>query len=218
MDGERWTGTFESPSVHRSPHNLCLPSGLGRIFFLFSKGRRGRLGRKSSDESPHLEARPIPLGDLLHLVADEVAQRPSHALTFAVVPPGVRVQTDPALLCTALLNLIDNAMKYSPNGGAIEVGVETGRDQVVVSVRDQGLGLAPQDREWVFEKYFRVTHDGRVRGFGLGLFLVRRIIGMHGGTVTVDSTLGVGSTFFVRLPLATAEMSELVAGNKAPQR
>jgi two-component system phosphate regulon sensor histidine kinase PhoR len=99
-------------------------------------------------------------------------------------------------------NLVDNAIKYTPDGGA--VAVSTGRDGMyaTIAVRDTGIGLSVEDRDRVFEEFYRVrseqTHG--ITGTGLGLSLVKRLVEQHQGSIVVDSEPGKGSTFTVRLP------------------
>jgi signal transduction histidine kinase len=121
-------------------------------------------------------------------------------LKFARKFPVVR--GDEQRLRQLLDNLISNAIKYSPDGGMIEVGGTYDSSTVTVYVRDQGVGLSEQDQERVFERFFRV--DGalsrRTQGTGLGLFLARSIVEAHGGTMRLESEPGHGSTFYFTLP------------------
>ncbi|MFN3684437.1 MAG: sensor histidine kinase, partial [Fimbriimonadaceae bacterium] len=98
-------------------------------------------------------------------------------------------------------NLVDNAIKYS-NDGAILVRLEDQGEDAVLSVSDQGIGIPSEHLERIFERFYRVD-KGRSRskgGTGLGLSIVKHIVEAHGGKVTVQSRLGEGSTFTVRLP------------------
>jgi signal transduction histidine kinase len=103
----------------------------------------------------------------------------------------------------ALANLLDNAVKYSPENTTITVRLDRRGDEVVISVADRGIGIPPEERERVFDRFHRVgtglVHD--VKGSGLGLSLVQHIVSAHGGRVTLDSEVGVGSTFSVHLPI-----------------
>jgi len=113
------------------------------------------------------------------------------------------IQGDFERLREVLTNLIGNAIKYSPDGGRIEVGGQSGPDNTALFyVRDQGIGIPPAEQEKIFDRFYRV--DNRLArqapGTGLGLFLVRAVIEAHGGRVWVESTPGQGSTFWVELP------------------
>jgi signal transduction histidine kinase len=104
-----------------------------------------------------------------------------------------------------LVSLVDNALKFSPQGGEVTVEVARGASEAVVSVRDAGLGIPPEKQARLFERYYR-AHEGDPRdrgGFGLGLDLAREIVSRHGGRVWFESAAGTGSTFHFSLPLAT---------------
>jgi signal transduction histidine kinase len=106
-------------------------------------------------------------------------------------------------------NLVSNAIKFSPHGGKITVTVSEERTAAstvaVVAVADQGLGIPPEDQDAIFARFRRGSNATDLPGSGVGLWSVRRIIEQHGGTLTVDSHLGVGSMFTLRLPLATGD-------------
>ena len=101
-----------------------------------------------------------------------------------------------------LLNLLSNALKFTPEGGRIDVGARLDDDLAEVSVADTGIGIAPADQEAVFEEFRHVgTADKKAEGTGLGLALSRKFIELHGGRIWVKSQLGVGSTLAFSLPL-----------------
>lgn len=116
---------------------------------------------------------------------------------------GIEITADPEKLTEVLLNLLDNALKYTEDGGTVEVTVESGGGMAVIRVSDTGLGIPPADLERIFERFYRVdrARSRALGGTGLGLSIVKHIVDAHGGTVAVDSRLGRGSTFTVRLPL-----------------
>jgi two-component system sensor histidine kinase VicK len=100
-------------------------------------------------------------------------------------------------------NLLSNAIKYSPEGGVVRVHVGTQDGRAVFSVSDSGLGIPPEDRDRVFDKFFRgAAKETTVGGTGLGLAVAREIVTTHGGSIAVDSSVGHGSTFTFELPLA----------------
>jgi len=114
------------------------------------------------------------------------------------------INGDTEALTCAVRNLLDNAMKYSPDSRTIWLGAESGNEQLTISVRDRGVGISDQDRHRIFEKFYRV--DGRisqkVKGVGLGLSLVKHIVTAHGGDVECTSCSGKGSTFTIHLPVS----------------
>ncbi|WP_026550359.1 ATP-binding protein [Arthrobacter sp. Br18] len=112
------------------------------------------------------------------------------------------VYGDPDLLMTAFRNLIDNAIRYSPEGTRVGVGLRSRDGLVQVSVTDQGAGITPEEQERIFERFYRIdaARSRQTGGTGLGLSIVKHVVSNHGGEVTVWSQAGQGSTFTVRLP------------------
>jgi signal transduction histidine kinase len=97
-------------------------------------------------------------------------------------------------------NLIDNALKYTPSGGRVDVEVTQDGGRALLRVRDNGAGINPDELPRIWDRLFRGDASRTERGLGLGLSLVRAIVNAHGGTVDVESALGKGSTFTVALP------------------
>lgn len=118
------------------------------------------------------------------------------------------INADPNMLERALTNLVDNAIKYTPNGGKIEVGVRRDGGQVVLSVTDTGYGISPENQKHLFERHVRIPRKEhkRVKGSGLGLFIVRSVAQRHGGRAWVESVEGKGSTFYMSIPLDGANL------------
>jgi two-component system sensor histidine kinase BaeS len=109
---------------------------------------------------------------------------------------------DPTALRRALLNLVENAVKYTLAGGKVEIGLRRGDGVAEITVADTGLGIEPADLERIFEPFVRLD-TARARdtgGAGLGLAIARSIVVAHGGTITVESRPGSGSRFVIRLP------------------
>ncbi len=145
---------------------------------------------------------------LAEMVAEVVEQVRSRAMAFGLdlkteVNTQRVMQADPALIKGAVSNLIDNAMKYTPAGGTITVGLDERADSLILRVSDTGIGIAPADQTRLFEKFYRVKRRDTldIKGSGLGLAIVKSIGEWHGGRVWVDSQLGVGSTFYLALPI-----------------
>jgi signal transduction histidine kinase len=114
----------------------------------------------------------------------------------------VSVRGDAMTLERALLNLVDNAVRYTPAGGKVEISARPTDGAVEIAVQDSGPGIAPADAERVFEPFVRLeaARAKETEGTGLGLAIARSIVAAHGGTLTVDSTPGAGSRFTIRLP------------------
>jgi signal transduction histidine kinase len=110
------------------------------------------------------------------------------------------VYGDPSLLGQIFCNLLSNAVKYSPEGARIEVAAAQEDTEIVVSIRDEGIGIPEEERERVFERYYRASNTSGIGGSGVGLSLVRSIVDLHKGTITLESREGSGSRFTLRLP------------------
>lgn len=121
-------------------------------------------------------------------------EKPEHALP--------EVPVDEEKIKTVFRNLIDNAVKYTPRGGSVVVRVVPADEQLEVSIKDTGIGIAAEDHDRVFSKFFRGLNATRVEseGSGLGLFVTRTIVRKHNGDIQFSSTPEVGTTFTVRLP------------------
>ena len=114
---------------------------------------------------------------------------------------------DPDRLGQVFSNLLSNAIKYAPGADTVEVEIHSSAETITISVRDHGIGIPQDQREKIFERFYRAVDPSTnaIPGLGVGLYLVAEIIKHHGGTITVDSALGQGSTFHVALPLTRHE-------------
>ena len=115
----------------------------------------------------------------------------------------VRVRGDRRRLAQVIDNLISNAIKFSPNGGAVDLNLERRDGIVVLEVADQGIGIAESERERLFERFFRARSalDRQIPGTGLGLYISKAIVEAHGGRIEARSVEGEGSAFVVELPV-----------------
>ena len=109
---------------------------------------------------------------------------------------------DQGLLRHAMTNLVDNAIKYTPNDGTVTVSVEEQDSAMVIAVKDTGIGIAPADQARLFERFYRVKRRETVdiKGSGLGLAIVKSIAEWHRGRVWVESQMGEGATFYILIP------------------
>ncbi|MGH9195996.1 MAG: PAS domain-containing sensor histidine kinase, partial [Acidimicrobiia bacterium] len=143
--------------------------------------------------------------DLLPVVEDAVDTfRLSHTKrTIRVIadPPGARAYTNSLRLVQAVSNLIDNALRYSPESQPVEVMIRQNTESVTIAVRDHGDGISVEEQRQVFDRFYRGGHHltRESGGTGLGLYIVKRLVEEMEGEVTVDSTLGEGSTFTIHL-------------------
>lgn len=189
--------------------------------------RLGRLVQELIDLSRLQGAEPArPSSDVaVRLVVCEAIDRHRLAATaksIEVVSGGkldLVVRGDELQLVTALGNLLDNAIAYSPEGTRVSVGVRRRDDEVEFSVRDEGIGISPDDSERIFERFYRAdpARSRETGGTGLGLAIVKHIATNHGGRVSVWSTEGLGSTFTLHLPATSpspASPAPAAAGRK----
>ncbi|BAY85126.1 PAS/PAC sensor signal transduction histidine kinase [Calothrix parasitica NIES-267] len=107
---------------------------------------------------------------------------------------------DSTLLQQILSNLLCNAIKYSPDGGEINLDLLCDNNAALFKVKDQGIGIPEQDRQKLFKSFQRGSNAGKIRGSGLGLVIVKRCVELHGGEIWFDSVVGNGTTFYVKLP------------------
>jgi PAS domain S-box-containing protein len=155
-----------------------------------------------------LQRTPLDLNELAERCFDSLRslfESRDHAASLRRTPEPLVVEGDPVRLEQILCNLLDNAAKYTPPGGRIELSLECEANRGLIRVRDTGIGIAPDIRSTIFELFTQAksARDHSAGGLGLGLALVRGLVQQHGGEVTVHSAgLGHGSEFVVRLPLA----------------
>jgi PAS domain S-box-containing protein len=156
----------------------------------------------------HLNPRRIELVGLMQQIAEEARQAGERREIVMDAEPGqIFGFWDPVRLARALTNLLSNAIKYSPEGGSIEIAARSGSDDETdagwaeVRVRDEGLGIPPEDLSRIFDRYQRGANVSGISGIGIGLAAARQIVEQHGGSLTAESELGQGSVFVMRLPL-----------------
>jgi signal transduction histidine kinase len=140
-----------------------------------------------------------PVIDALVDLYDGVAQDKNITITARIDPAG-QVAADRNRLQLLLGNLLDNALKYTPDGGRIEIGAAFTPDAVRITIRDNGIGIDPSDLPRIWDRLYRGDKSRSQRGLGLGLSLVKAFVEAHHGTVTVESSPGHGATFTVTLP------------------
>lgn len=133
-------------------------------------------------------------------VAEETLGRPRHAVETEFAGDCGLAHLDESQLRHILVNLLSNAIKYTPAGKAVRLRVEGTPTHLHFEIEDQGIGIADEDMGNLFELFFRARNVGNIGGTGLGLAIVRRAVGLHGGTIEVDSELGTGTRFRVVLP------------------
>jgi len=155
----------------------------------------------------HLTFAPVDLGELACSVIEDLESlADARSIRLGCEPKhGVVVKGDAGWLRRLLINLVDNALKFTPEGGRVTVRVTTHGETAAIDVEDTGIGLTREDAARVFERFFRAdpSRTSRIEGAGLGLSLVQWVAAQHHGTVSVTSQPGAGTTFTVTLPRAT---------------
>jgi K+-sensing histidine kinase KdpD len=153
----------------------------------------------------HIELQPVRLQYIAREAAEEMQHRTDiHRIVVDIPPSFPIVDADPRRIKQVMRNILDNAIKYSPNGGLIMIRGQVRATDVVISVSDQGVGISPEDLIPLFEKYFRVKSPTgyNVPGTGLGLPVARGIVEAHGGRIWAESKVSQGTTLSFSLPRA----------------
>jgi PAS domain S-box-containing protein len=187
-----------------------LPENERRELIRLVKGAVGRvmgmldqvelIGRAEADQ---LEFRPEPqdVEPLVASIAREVEQAQGRRNSVRIAAGGLttRRTLDAKLLFHILGNLVGNALKYSPAGAEVSLAIEADDQAIVFRVADRGMGIPAEDQPRIFESFHRARNVGNVQGTGLGLSIVKQCVDLHGGTVTFESKVGIGTTFVVRI-------------------
>jgi PAS domain S-box-containing protein len=148
-----------------------------------------------------LDRKSVDIREIADKAAKAVGkQHPTYVMSLDI-PSRLQLVVDPGRLERIFINLIDNACKYSPEGSEVRVFTRQGKQEVVIGVSDQGVGIAPEDQEDLFEPFSRVGLESRIQGIGLGLVVCRRLVEAHGGRIWVESNPDGGSTFLFTIPL-----------------
>lgn len=167
-------------------------------------------------EDVNFQANPQPL-DLVafcrHLVEEmqvilnnqQTNARDLHSIIFTHSGECANTRLDEKLLQQSLINLLSNAVKYSPDGGDVQFDLVCSDTEAVFRIQDQGIGIPEQDLPQLFESFSRCSNVGNIPGTGLGLAIVKKSLDLQGGKITVTSIVGVGTTFYVTLPLYPTE-------------
>ena len=158
-----------------------------------------------ADAGANIQRRPVRLGDVLTAAGDR-AGRIGDGVTLhtpaAGEPGGIVVEGDADHLEQLVLILLDNALKYTPPPGDVWLGTQVAGNEVLITVRDTGLGIPAGDLPHVFDRFYRGRNASAASGTGLGLAIGQWIAGQHGGRIDSASTPGEGSSFTIHLPLA----------------
>jgi two-component system sensor histidine kinase MprB len=167
------------------------------------------------DERPDACPEPVPFNSVVEK-AVERAQRRAMSVTFDVsLEPGL-VLAQPALLDRAVMNVLDNAAKWSPPGGHVGVSLKAYGGAWHLTVTDEGPGISAEDLPHIFDRFYRARTARSMPGSGLGLAIVKRVVTSHGGTVEVTSPPGGGTKVEITLPLPDGAGPQATSGTAAP--
>jgi signal transduction histidine kinase len=148
-----------------------------------------------------LERREADLVPLLRGVIEDAAPAAERHPVVLHAPAAAVASVDPLRLEQVLTNLLDNAIKYSPEGGPIEIRVKAGPERLEVVVSDRGIGVPPEHRAQIFDRFYQAHGERRLGGMGLGLYISRQIVELHGGTLRAEFPAQGGTRLVLRIPL-----------------
>ena len=186
--------TFLSGAMQKANHQVKRMTTMINGFLNISRLESGKI---------QIDKQLFNLKALIHEVADEMkVTATTHTINIDECEE-LEVSADQDKIQSVISNLISNAVKYSPNGTVVYVGCKSTETEVIVSVRDEGIGIQPADAEKIFNRYYRIENSNtkHISGFGIGLYLSAEIIYRHEGQIWLESEIGNGSTFYFSLPL-----------------
>lgn len=160
---------------------------------MLSKAESGKLS---------LNLNSVNMIDLCQSILEEMQPiaTQKHLVTFRTQTEDLQANLDATLLHHLLTNLLSNAIKYSPNGGNVSLELSCENQQIVFCVRDEGIGMTAEYQGRLFQQFERGANVGKIKGSGLGLCIVKHIVDLHDGTISVESAIDKGTTFIVALP------------------
>ena len=156
-------------------------------------------------ESGHMEVNPVLLNlelfcrDLVEEM--EMKDDKKHIFDLRCQGDCSSVAMDEKLLGRIINNLLDNAVKYSPGGGLVQINLVCDGNQSIFQIRDEGIGIPASEQSRLFQVFHRASNVGSISGSGLGMAIIKQAVELHGGTITLESEVGVGTTFTVCLPM-----------------
>jgi len=163
--------------------------------------------------------RPIDLSEMVPNVVEQMSSMLGGRSVVTTVEPNVIAMADTLAVERVLVNLLSNAGKYTPPDSAVEIGLREVGSNAVLTVRDHGPGVAPEEREKIFELFYRSEESARAtRGVGIGLALTRQLVLHLNGTITVEEAPGGGALFRVSIPLADEHAQTAVTSESQPAR
>lgn len=162
----------------------------------------------SKSHESKLEFKPVML-DLTQF-CNEIAEEmqlctgSKNPINFVSSFPNIVGKLDENLLRLILTNLLSNAVKYSPKGSRVDFELNNQAGEAVIQIKDQGIGIPLEDQSRLFENFYRAGNVNTIPGTGLGLSIVKQVVDLHGGQIAFSSEVGVGTAFWVKIPLLVA--------------
>ena len=189
---QRTIGTTNT-NVDRIKRAVSNMSGLLEDILMLSKAESGKIS---------LNLNQINATDLCNSILEELQPivTDKHLVHFRSHTNPLHANLDAKLLHHLLTNLLSNAIKYSPNGGNVSLELSCENQQIILCVRDEGIGMTAEYQGKLFQQFERGANVGKIKGSGLGLCIVKHIVDLHGGTISVESAIDKGTTFIVALP------------------
>ncbi|HML21766.1 MAG TPA: PAS domain S-box protein [Aggregatilinea sp.] len=165
---------------------------------------------RGEDKRMQLRPEPVDLNGFVRELIDEMKHSVGSKHIFALTLDGDPIATvDPRLLRHILLNLLTNAVKYSPPETTVKIDLNCMGREAIITVADQGIGIPDEDQTHLFEPFHRAGNATEIKGTGLGLAIVKQSVDLHHGTIRFESTEGVGTTFYIHLPYLLDNMQPI---------
>jgi len=156
-----------------------------------------------------LNAVPLNLNEFCLQIVQEIQFINQNKIIFFSLDKNINACIDEKVLRHVLINLLTNAIKYSPKDSSIELELISNDEEVIFQIKDKGIGITPEDQQHLFESFYRASNVGSIPGTGLGLAIAKQCVDLHGGKIAVKSEVGVGTTFTVTLPIGNTQKENL---------
>lgn len=166
---------------------------------------RGEIGKQ------RINPISINLNEFCEQVLQETQLINNKIINFLPQGKYINACIDEKLLRHILINLLTNAIKYSPKDSPIDLELISNESEVIFQIKDKGIGITPEDQLHLFESFYRASNAGNIPGTGLGLAIVKQCVDLHGGKIAVKSEVGVGTTFTVTLPIGNTQKNCAIA-------
>ncbi len=190
--------TLEQEKTERLIHN-----SLSDIDRLESLVENILLAAKIEREEHGLSTIEVDVSELVESIAKRFVTNKKKVHFDLHIQPNIKLQSDPVGFASVIINLIENALKYSSEGKKIEVALSASETIVSLHVKDEGIGISEEEREKVFDKFYRIGNEEtrRTKGTGLGLYIVKRFVEIYDGEITISNNQPMGTIFTLNFPI-----------------